>query len=564
MPPNYGAGLAAKYANAIAAQNGTPGQQPPPPPNAADAELERQFLAGAQTSAAPPPWEIQSGAPNPVANIPQIGASEGMSVPSAPAPTAPAPAQPAQPLLLPGRAYAGGPNAIARDLAATRAQDDANLARMGAADAAEQEAIAAGADQMAGRMMAEQGLAQESMAREKAAQEEYRRQEAATIDRLRSEADEVAKQTPREKTRGQIFGEMSTGNQIAASIGLALGAFGQAITGRDNPALAHIDKLQEQDLANQKMRYESAKTAAAKRETLYGRMLERYQDPVVAERQTRAFQADQTARYASQIANTTKGELARTNAAKLAATYDQKALEQRRAIDQQIRANTSSGGVTGPRLNPLAISEHFANGGDPKAFDEAVSAGMKAGLSRTEAAAAYLASGSKGATGAQDKEIRAETADLSKREVEAGVPDSLTAINNAKITIGATDGAGLGIVGRTLASGGQVGGMIMSEDMLRTRQAVDMAKVKFRKAITGSGGSMEEANMLWDGFMGQARDKAGILRGLDMAEAEVNARRATIQAGASAKGRAAYQANLAATRAPTSASEAGFKPAGSK
>ena len=73
---------------------------------------------------------------------------------------------------------------------------------------------------------------------------------------------------------GRLWRDSSTGSKIAAGVGIMLGALGQALTGKDNPALKIIDAAVDRDIDIQKANMEKAGKEAAMTRSAYSTYLE--------------------------------------------------------------------------------------------------------------------------------------------------------------------------------------------------------------------------------------------------------------------------------------------------
>lgn len=76
----------------------------------------------------------------------------------------------------------------------------------------------------------------------------------------------------------RLFHNMGTGDKILASIGLILGGFGGAASGGQNRAVEAIERAIERDVNDQRAAYNIKKEGLQNKDSLYGRMLERFKN----------------------------------------------------------------------------------------------------------------------------------------------------------------------------------------------------------------------------------------------------------------------------------------------
>lgn len=76
----------------------------------------------------------------------------------------------------------------------------------------------------------------------------------------------------------RMFHNMGTGDKILASIALILGGFGGAASGGRNMALETIERAVERDVNDQKAAYNVKKEGIQHKDSLYGRMLEKFKN----------------------------------------------------------------------------------------------------------------------------------------------------------------------------------------------------------------------------------------------------------------------------------------------
>lgn len=99
-----------------------------------------------------------------------------------------------------------------------------------------------------------------------------------TIDQREKEA---ASATP--QSRDQILGSRSTLARVLSGLSIAMGARYQGLTGRNNPGLDLLNQAVADEIAAQRMKYEAAKDKVAMANTDFGKAMQLYGDPNVAE-----------------------------------------------------------------------------------------------------------------------------------------------------------------------------------------------------------------------------------------------------------------------------------------
>jgi len=477
------------------------------------------------------------------------GARIGQTLPVAPeAEIAASNARTAPPLMLPGRSWGPSETAAAKMLRAEQPNLEAGLAGQYAAEQQGALSEAAGAQQLAEREAEVNRRMQVSWQDEQAAQQRYRDQEAATLKGLQDETDQLAKSAPRQKSAGEYLGGMSNGNKVAAIIGLALGGLGETITGKQNPALVQLERETERDLANQQRQYAAAKDAAAKRATTYGQLMERYQDKVIAERQYRAMQADQLARYTQQIGNTTKSDALRAKAAGLSAELQGKAATQRMDIAKGIAAGQIAGGSTGPTINPAILAQL-----SPQQIAEAKQIAKDSGqpfatvvASRYQAGTMLPGQGPTMTPEAQ-KDIDKEVAGISKEMSDKKIAASKSSLAALEDIARQESPAGVGPVKYGLADS-YAGTLLLSDEGLRNQQAINRAASAEANRLSGSGMSEAEAARRKREFLGAGKNVQGLRNTVEATKREIAAQEAEILARARPEVVAEYRRREAAAR----------------
>lgn len=92
---------------------------------------------------------------------------------------------------------------------------------------------------------------------------------------------EAANATP--QSRDQILGSRSTLARVLSGLSIAMGARYQGLTGRNNPGLDLLNQSLADEIAGQRMKYEAAKDKVAMANTDFGKAMQLYGDPNVAE-----------------------------------------------------------------------------------------------------------------------------------------------------------------------------------------------------------------------------------------------------------------------------------------
>lgn len=99
-----------------------------------------------------------------------------------------------------------------------------------------------------------------------------------TIDKREQEA---AQATP--QSRGDIVASRSTLAKMMSALSIVMGARYQGLTGRNNPGLDLYNQAINDEIADQRAKYEAAKDRVAAARTSYGQALQLYGDPNLAE-----------------------------------------------------------------------------------------------------------------------------------------------------------------------------------------------------------------------------------------------------------------------------------------
>lgn len=134
--------------------------------------------------------------------------------------------------------------------------------------------------------------AQGDIAARKAAQEGLNKQELAAIQGKNISAEREAREAQKQKEleaqkaldqsakdmlnfefdQNRVWKRATTGQSIAAGIGIALGALAQGFGAKSNAALDAIDKQVQRDIEQQRMEYEKIKDKTRAQESAYGRL----------------------------------------------------------------------------------------------------------------------------------------------------------------------------------------------------------------------------------------------------------------------------------------------------
>ena len=147
--------------------------------------------------------------------------------------------------------------------------------------------------------------AQGDIAARKAAQEGLNKEELAAIQGQNISAEREAREAQKQKEidaqkaldqsaqdmlgfefdQDRVWKRATTGQSIAAGIGIALGALAQGFGAKSNAALDAIDKQVQRDIEQQRMEYEKIKDKTRAQESAYGRLRQMGLDDTQARQQ---------------------------------------------------------------------------------------------------------------------------------------------------------------------------------------------------------------------------------------------------------------------------------------
>ena len=136
---------------------------------------------------------------------------------------------------------------------------------------------------------------------------EESRQKAAYVDDLYKAADELKnyKEDP-----NRAWNSRSSGQKAMGIIGIILGGFDSK---HGNMAMNVLNKETDDDIAAQRAGYEAKKASFNAKNSLYGKMMDKYHDPIAAQEAAKVVLIDQSARRIENITATTNNERVKQN-----------------------------------------------------------------------------------------------------------------------------------------------------------------------------------------------------------------------------------------------------------
>lgn len=155
------------------------------------------------------------------------------------------------------------------------------------------------------------------------------------VRRINDEAKKVEQEAMDARIKGDhLWGDQGTGNRIMAGIGLALGGFGQAFNGKDNPAIDIINKALDRDIEVQKANAAQLGKAATMKNNQFARMKEIYGDDNIAANAVKAMTLEQTANQIDVIKARSAAPEAKAKLEQIGANFRADAADKKMQIDQ--------------------------------------------------------------------------------------------------------------------------------------------------------------------------------------------------------------------------------------
>jgi len=162
----------------------------------------------------------------------------------------------------------------------------------------------------------------------------------AEVQRRQMDVDRTVAELANTKIDASHFwADKSTGDKIAVGIAMMLGAMGQAKAAQaqnpdanamaQNPVAIQMDRLIEQDIAQQKFAYENKKNTLQNQKGLISDLMAQYKDMNMAQDVARATYYEALKNQFEGIAVTSKNEIAKANAAAMVAEVAAKAADAR-------------------------------------------------------------------------------------------------------------------------------------------------------------------------------------------------------------------------------------------
>lgn len=446
-----------------------------------------------------------------------------------------------QPLML--RGGAGGLTAVGK-------VGQQTLPAQGAAQREGEEARAGGMNEAANRGY--QNAAAMSMAQDREDEYQRRAEEERAIqnqarDKYYQQIAADAEQTKAEKVDpNRIFtGENGSTNRMLAIIGGALGGYVQARTGR-NPFMDSMNATIERDIAAQKSEIESARDSRkAKQSALWGDV-EKYGSNEAALMKRRADMWDAVAQQARGFETLAKSDLMKGDAQAMAADAEGHAQEWRLKTAEWMAAHTRTRG--GARLNPMALAEFVAKGGNEKAAMERFETARRFGMSAAEAGVVALQGPNMssdmrneafkaGLANPRDAKLSAEESHrLATGLMSAGIPEAEGQLARLKAMQAKADPgsmpSGLGLGNRVLSKipGGK---LVQGDEASINKGEIKGAISAYRKAMTGVAYSPAELEEATDRFLGENVSRAAFDAAIARMEQDLAMKKGTVMAGAS-------------------------------
>lgn len=187
---------------------------------------------------------------------------------------------------------------------------------------------------------------------------------AAFTDSLYKDAQALAnyKEDP-----DRLMNSKNTAQRVGAAIAIILGGISQGLRrGGSNPGVDKLNAEIERDIQAQRATYDAKKSSFAAKNSLYGKMMEKYHDPVAAAEAAKFTLIDQSTRRIEQLAANTNSEKVKANGAAALLKMEQNRIDAAKAhADRMYALSVPAGGSAAPKLNDkqketLALNNQFA------------------------------------------------------------------------------------------------------------------------------------------------------------------------------------------------------------
>lgn len=156
----------------------------------------------------------------------------------------------------------------------------------------------------------------------------------AAMNQMDEKARVVEQEAMDARLKGDhLWGDEGTGNRVLAAIGLAMGGFGQAFNGKQNPAIDIINKAIDRDIEIQKANAAQKGKAADIARNQFSRMKEIYGDENIAKAAVKAMNLEQSANDVKLIEARSAAPEAKAKLQKMNADLMAKSAEERAKVD---------------------------------------------------------------------------------------------------------------------------------------------------------------------------------------------------------------------------------------
>lgn len=348
-----------------------------------------------------------------------------------------------------------------------------------------------------------------------------------------AKSQEMTDELSKKKAKlGDFFADKSTAEKVAFAIGGVLGAFLQGLQGsKSNEFVDTVNRLAEQRLQEQKAELEEGKASLALRNSQYAQMREQFGDVKLADQQYRISALTATENHLKAMASQLDNPAVKARADEaIGQLQQQKAAHQAEFSQEALakaQAQAAASAAAAQRAAAARQEMYFKLREENRKDAELEIKGREADAKGGEKTAVM-------------------TAEYAKELEKAGIPKAEAQIQALKrgLPKPGQDIPGLG-VGADIVSklpGGERWGLDANERV--NRNNVAQLALAYRNAVTGSGGSVEEAKQIEQAFYG-SRTTEELWAAIAKGDAVVDSQKRNLQKGYGPEVVNRYNANAA-------------------